>query len=204
MNNKQQVQQEKMLTLTFIPLAIAINVALGVVVKALNMPLFVDSIGTILASLLFGWKRGAIVGVLGFAIMSVFNHPFAIYFSITQIVIALFIDYAGKKGWFKNTLSTIGTGVLLGVVTAIASAPINILVFQGATGNGAALLTSFFVQMGNKIVESIFFSGFSIEPFDKILQCLLAYFILRSIPNSLLDKFPSRSLKINHFNGNGN
>ena len=204
MQMKKDTKQERMLTLTFIPLAIAINVALGAIVKALNMPLYVDSIGTILATLLFGWKKGAIVGVLGFALLSVFNHPFAVYFSLTQIVIAFYIDYAGRKGWFKNALSTIGTGVILGVITAVCSAPISILIFQGATGNGAALVTSFFAQMGNQIVESIFFAGFSIEPFDKILQCLLSYFLLRSIPDSLLEKFPSKSLRINHFIGNGN
>ncbi|MCC8147207.1 MAG: hypothetical protein LIO93_12415 [Bacteroidales bacterium] len=193
-----------MLRLTFIPLAIAINVALGAIVKALNMPLYIDSIGTILATLLFGWKKGAIVGVLGFVILTIFNHPFAVYFSLTQVIIALYIDYAGRKGWFKNALSTIGTGVILGVITAIASAPVNILVFEGATGNGAALLTSFFVQLGNQVVQSIFFAGFSIEPFDKIIQCLITYFVLRSIPDNLLEKFPSKSLRANNFISNGN
>ncbi|MDR0427608.1 MAG: hypothetical protein LBH12_03275 [Dysgonamonadaceae bacterium] len=204
MNNKSHVNQEKMLTLTFIPLAIAINVALGAVVKALNMPLYLDSIGTVLATLLFGWKKGAIVGVLGFVVTTAISNPFAVYFSLTQIIIALFINHAGKSGWFKNTLSTIGTGFVLGLLTAIASAPVSIIIFQGATGNGAALITSFFVQMGNRIVESIFFAGFSIEPFDKILQCLLAFFVLKSIPNNLLEKFPSQSLRVNHFTDNGN
>lgn len=194
-----QSNQERMLMLTFIPLAIAINVALGAIVKALNLPLYVDSIGTILTTILLGWKRGAIVGVLGFIITSIFINPFAIYFSLTQVAIALFIGFAGKRGWFKNLASTIGTGVVLGIVVALVSAPVIVFVFHGATGNGAALVTSFFVKMGNQIVDSIFLTGFSIEPVDKVLQCLLAYFILRSIPKNLLEKFRSGCLKENNF-----
>jgi len=196
---QQKSNQERMLALTFIPLAIAINVALGAIVKALNMPLYVDSIGTILTTILLGWKRGAIVGVLGFVITSIFINPFAVYFSLTQVAIALFIGFVGKKGWFKSMPSAIGTGFVLGIVVALVSAPVIVFVFHGATGNGAALVTSFFVQMGNQIINSIFFTGFSIEPVDKVIQCFLAFFILKSIPKNLLKNFSSGSLKENNF-----
>lgn len=199
MNKENNSQQGRMLALTFIPLAIAINIGIGAIVKALNLPLYVDSIGTILATLLLGWRMGAVVGVLGFVITSVFINPFAIYFVGTQIVIAAFTHIVGKRGWFKNIFKTIVSGVGLGIIAAIVSAPVIIFVFQGATGNGAALLTSFFAKMGNQIINSVFLSGFSIEPIDKGLQCVLAFFILKSIPTNLLEKFRSGSLKENGF-----
>jgi energy-coupling factor transport system substrate-specific component len=199
MDSQKELKQERMLSLAFIPLAIAINVALGAVVKALNMPLYVDSIGTILTTILLGWKRGAIVGVLGFIITSIFINPFAVYFSLTQVAIALFVGFVGKKGCFKNVIRTIGAGAVLGIITALVSAPVIVFVFQGATGNGAALVTSFFAKMGNQIINSIFLAGFSIEPLDKIIQCLLAFFILKSIPKTLLAKFHSGCLKENNF-----
>lgn len=194
-----QERQNKMLALAFIPLAIAINVGIGAIVKALNLPLYVDSVGTILATLLLGWRYGVIVGVLGFVITSLFINPFAIYFIGTQVAIATYVYLMGKIGWFKNLFKTIISGIGLGIVAAIVSAPVIILVFKGATGNGAALVTSFFAQMGNQIIESIFLSGFSIEPIDKGLQVLLAYFILKSIPGSMLMQFRNGSLKKNGF-----
>lgn len=199
MDTQKKTNQEQMLILTFIPLAIAINVALGAIVKVLNVPLYVDSIGTILTTILLGWRKGAIVGVLGFIITSIFINPFAVYFSLTQIVIALFIGFVGKKGGFKNAFRTIGSGAVLGVITALVSAPVIVFVFQGATGNGAALVTSFFTKMGNQIVNSIFLAGFSIEPLDKMIQCLLVFFILKNIPKNLLEKFKSGYLKENNF-----
>jgi energy-coupling factor transport system substrate-specific component len=192
-------RRSRMLALTFIPLAIAINVGIGAIVKALNLPLYLDSIGTILATILLGWRYGAVVGILGFVITSVFINPFAVYFIGTQVTIALYISLIAKAGWIKNIFRTIASGIGLGIVAAIVSAPVIILVFQGATGNGAALVTSFFVKMGNQIVNSVFLSGFSIEPLDKSLQLLLAFFILRSIPSNLLVQFKNGSLKRNNF-----
>jgi energy-coupling factor transport system substrate-specific component len=199
MNTTSNSQKGRMLALTFIPLAIAINVGIGAIVKILNLPIYMDSIGTIIATLLLGWRSGAIVGILGFVITSIFINPFAIYFIGTQAVIAIVIDFIGKRGWFSNVWKVILSGIGLGITTAIVSAPVIILVFQGATGNGAALVTSFFAKMGNQIVNSVFLSGFSIEPIDKLIQCLLAFFILKSIPKSLLERFNSTVLRKNKF-----
>ncbi len=199
MEKLKEDRQNKMLALTFVPLAIAINVGIGAIVKALNLPLYVDSIGTILATVLLGWRYGAVVGILGFVITSVFINPFAIYFIATQVAIALYVHLIGRAGWIKNVFKTILSGIGLGIVAAIVSAPVIILVFQGATGNGAALVTSLFVKMGNQIINSVFLSGFSIEPIDKGLQMILAFFILKSIPVSLLKQFKLGSLKQNSF-----
>jgi energy-coupling factor transport system substrate-specific component len=199
MNPSIETKQNKMLALAFIPLAIAINVGIGAIVKALNLPLYVDSVGTILTTILLGWGYGAIVGTLGFVITSIFINPFAIYFIGTQVAIALFIHWMGKIGWLRNLFRVIITGIGLGIISAIISAPVIIFVFQGATGNGAALVTSIFVKMGNQIVNSIFLSGFSIEPLDKTIQVLLAFFILKGIPKSLLEHFKTGTLKRNRF-----
>lgn len=199
MNTTSNSQKDRMLALTFIPLAIAINVGLGAIVKVLNLPIYMDSIGTIIATLLLGWKRGAIVGVLGFVITSIFINPFAIYFIGTQIIIALVVDFFAKRAWFYNIWKVALSGIGLGIITAIVSAPVIILVFQGATGNGAALVTSFFAKMGNQIVNSVFLSGFSIEPIDKAIQSSIAFFVLKSIPKSLLKRFNSTALRKNKF-----
>jgi len=199
MDQSVEIKQNRMLALAFVPLAIAINVGIGAIVKALSLPLYIDSIGTILATILLGWRYGAVVGILGFVITSIFINPFAIYFIGTQAAIALFIHGMGKIGWLKNLFRIIITGISLGIVAAIVSAPVIIFIFQGATGNGAALITSFFIKMGNQIVNSIFLSGFSIEPVDKSIQILLAYYILKGIPKNLLEHFRTGSLKINSY-----
>lgn len=199
MNTQIETQQTKMVSLTFIPLAIALNIGIGALVKALNLPLYLDSIGTIIATILLGWKRGAIVGVVGFILTSIFFNPFAVYFIGTQIVIALYVDFVGKRGWFSNIFKSVFSGIGLGIVAAIVSAPVIIWAFGGATGNGSALVTSFFIKMGKQIAESVVLSGVSIEPIDKGLQCILAFLVLKSVPKNLLEKFTGGSLLQNKF-----
>lgn len=186
-------------SLTLIPLCIAINLGIGTIVKTLSFPLYLDSIGTIIAAIVLGWRSGVAVGVIGFILMTTLGlNPFAIYFVGTQLVIAVTTHVLARTAMFKNWYKVISSGVILGIIAAIVSAPVIVLVFQGATGNGAALITGFFSKMGNQILESVVFSGFSIEPVDKIIQCLLAFYILKGIPTTFLSKYENISLERNN------
>lgn len=195
MEAKSNLQFRNMI---LISLFVAVNLSIGSIVKALNFPLYLDSIGTIVATLLLGWRAGALTGAIGFTLMTVLGfHPFAIYFIGTQVAIALFVHFSGKKEGFKNIFRTVITGIFLGIVAAIVSAPVIVWVFKGTTGNGASLVTGFFMNMGNQILESVVLSGVSIEPVDKTIQCLIAIFILKAVPKSLLTHYTKGSLKEN-------
>ena len=189
----------RMNQLALMCIAVGLNIGIGALIKALNLPLYLDSIGTILSTLMLGWWRGAIVGVLGFIITSIFINPFAIYFCGTQVAIALFVHLMARLSFFSNLWKSMVSGIGLGIVAAIVSAPVIIIVFQGATGNGSALVTSFFLKLGNQIVNSVLFSGFSIEPIDKGIQCVLTFLTLSSIPQKLLTPFRNNSLLANGF-----
>ncbi len=52
------------ITLVMIPVAIAINIVIGTLVFALKIPLYLDSIGTVLVGVLAGGWAGALTGLL--------------------------------------------------------------------------------------------------------------------------------------------
>ena len=52
------------ITLVMIPVAIAINIAIGTIVFNLKVPLYLDSIGTIFVGALAGPFAGALTGAL--------------------------------------------------------------------------------------------------------------------------------------------
>ncbi|MFA6925318.1 MAG: hypothetical protein WC223_13815 [Bacteroidales bacterium] len=187
------------LSLALIPLGIAINIGIGSLVYALKLPIYLDAIGTILLTLLLGWRAGVITGVLGFALTSLLINPLAIYFICTQAVIAVYVHLLAKRGAFSNVYKTIFTGVGMGVIAAIFSAPVIVYLFGGLTGNGTSLIVAYMLASGKTIINSVLLSGFSIEPIDKTIQCLLALFLLKSVPKSILNKFQSGSLKENKF-----
>lgn len=196
------VKSKKSLTLVFIPLAVGINLGIGALVQVLKLPIFLDSIGTIIATLLLGWRVGAVVGVIGFIVTSVTIFPPAVYFSGTQIVIAIFIHFSGKRGGLKNISRSVITGIFLAVIAATVSAPVIYFLFGGITGNGISAFTIYLESIGFIKSKAVIISGISAELIDKTIQTVMSFFILKNVPLSLLKKFTNGSLVENRYFNN--
>lgn len=198
-NKKQEASINRNLILAFIPLAVGINLGIGSLVQVLKLPVYIDSVGTLITTLLLGWRIGAVVGVLGFIISSLIIFPPSIYFSGTQVCIALYSYFLGRKGGFKNIPRTILTGIGLAIIATLVSAPVAYYVFGGITGNGISIFTIYLENAGLSKINAVLVSGISAEVIDKTAQCLLAFFILKSIPGFLLKKFKGGCLQENKF-----
>ncbi len=61
------------MTWVLIPVAIAINIAIGQIVVLLKLPVYLDSIGTVLVGIICGPWAGALTGVLANTIWGLFN-----------------------------------------------------------------------------------------------------------------------------------
>lgn len=187
------MKNSKELYLVLIPLGIGLNFGLATLVSLLKAPIYLDAVGTIIITILLGWRAGIVTGVLSFVLMTVTGiGPYHIYFSATQAVIALFIYFMASRRLFSNIIKVIFTGILLGVVAAIVSAPVIVYLFGGVEGNGPGLITAFLIKTGNTITESVILKGISIEPIDKTLQCLLSFYLLKSIPLTIRKKFENK------------
>lgn len=177
---------------------IAFNVAVGGLVHVLKLPIFLDAIGTILAAVLLGPWRAALVGIFSFLIAAAIINPVYVWFSGTQAMIA-FAVYLGAKylSVFRSLFRAIPAGLALGVVTGIISAPIIVLVFGGVAGSGRDLITAVLASSGEQIWKAVFLSGAASEPIDKVLQVVAAYFVLKSLPRSVMEPFRNLVLERN-------
>ncbi|MEM1036252.1 MAG: hypothetical protein AAGI14_05775 [Pseudomonadota bacterium] len=197
-------KNETLQTYTIMTLAsvcIAMNVGLGVLVNAVKLPIYLDASGTIAFALLAGslGHRGflyaAFVGGASFLITGLLFNPVVIWFIPTQIAIAAFTFYCirpflsrfnEKEGSIlkKGTL-LIPSGILLGVVAGVVSAPIIAMVFGGITGAGASAITALFLKSGATLFESVLASGIASEPLDKTIQLLLGYSLAKATPEKV-------------------
>lgn len=184
--------------LALIPLGIALNLALGLLVHTLKIPLYVDAVGTVTVTLLAGMRAGILVGVVSFLVWGIFN-PVYFWFSGTQAAIAIYTHLMARRGFFRTWPRTVATGIGLGVVAGIISAPVIVALFGGITGSGASVVVAFLVASGKSILKSVVLSGLACEPIDKTIQCLLAVWLLRGLPQTLLRQFRRGSLNQNSF-----
>ena len=193
-------QAKSNLVLALIPTGIVLNIALGSLVHAIKLPIFVDAIGTIIVALLAGWRAGVVVGVVSFLLMALLVNPAYIYFVGTQACIAITVyALAVHLRSFRNIFTTIGTGIAVAVVAAVVSAPVIVLVFGGVAGSGRDLITAVLMNSGTQIVEAVLLSGAASEPIDKTLQVLLAATLIRTAPRTLIARFASRAIERNRF-----
>ena len=89
--------------LALIPLAIAINIAGGQLAKTLRLPIYLDSIGTVLTGALLGPWIGLITGILSNGIWTLSGlDQFAWSFAIVAGVIGLMAGFAGRLGVFQR------------------------------------------------------------------------------------------------------
>jgi energy-coupling factor transport system substrate-specific component len=119
-------------TIVLIPIAIAINIILGQTVSAaLKVPVYLDSIGTILVGVLAGPIAGALTGGLAnliwtYVLPSPFNSPYAAPFFIVAVEIGLLAGIFGRLGFFRSRPNTspdrlaIGAAVVVAIVAVIA------------------------------------------------------------------------------------
>jgi energy-coupling factor transport system substrate-specific component len=176
--------------LALIPIAIAINVALGQLVQSvLKLPIYLDSIGTVLVGVLLGPLAGAITGLLANIIWGLTLAPTALPFAAVAAVIGLIAGYAGQYGatqtWWKMALF----GVLTGMVAAALSAPIVTYMSGGVTGAGTDMLVAMFQSLGASVLGASFVQGVVSDPLDKTITYLIVWAIISALPKRLLARF---------------
>ena len=112
-------------TIVLMVVAIALNITLGQTVgTALKLPLYLDSIGTILVGVLAGPVAGAATGLLSdlawtFALAGTpLGAPYAWPFAIVAAAIGLLAGLFGYVGVFRRRSNTSALGLIAGVVVA--------------------------------------------------------------------------------------
>jgi energy-coupling factor transport system substrate-specific component len=123
-------------TIVLIPIAIAINIILGqTVAAALKVPVYLDSIGTILVGVLAGPIAGAVTGGLAnliwtYVLPAPFHSDYAAPFAIVAIEIGLLAGIFGRLGFFRSRPNTPPSRLVIGAaVVAVVVAVIGIYGF---------------------------------------------------------------------------
>ena len=185
----EKVKNEfSLISILLIPVAIAINFVGFQIAQALKLPMYLDSIGTMLVGLIAGPWVGAATGLLTNLINGVFN---PVYFAFTPIAILIGV-LAGLFSKYKMMSNPIKIGtsiVIMTLILTVAQAPIIVYAFGGATGTGSAAITAAFLASGKKIWESVFSSTIIVELADKGISLITAFLIAKSMSSRYLSKF---------------
>lgn len=179
--------------LSVIAICLAANIAVGFVVRKMGLPIYLDTIGTVLATILLGWRWGLLAAAFSVILGSFLIWPQYFWYSATAIGIVVSVELSYKFSLFKSPLRTVWAGLFVAVVAAFLSAPITAH-FEAATFSGNDIITAFFRSMGNSLLKSVIFSGLSSEPVDKVTTCLIVYYAIKGLPSHVLERYRLRNL----------
>lgn len=179
-------------TLVLIPAAIGINYLGKLFAQLLKLPLWLDSIGTCLASMMGGPIVGAIVGAVNNIIYGLTADPISTIYALTNIGIGIAAGVLAYKGFLKTLKGAVLSGLLVGLVAVLISTPLNLIFWGGMTGNSwgdiafaacaAKGLPAWIASAVDEIIVDI--------P-DKIAVLLIVYAIGKGLPKSLLSLYQS-------------
>ena len=177
-----------LMAILLIPVAVAINFTGFGIVKLLQIPIFLDSVGTVFISLIAGPWIGITTAIITSLITGSFS-PEYFAFMLVSIIMALCMGFLTRFKLKNMIVKTFVCAVCLVVIAIVVSAPIIVYVYGGNTGNATAGITAFFLATGDNIWKAVFSTNLITETTDKIITAIIAMSIIKAMSPRYLIKF---------------
>lgn len=164
-----------------------INVLLSFLMFKLGLPLFLDTVGTIVVSALSGMLLlGILTAVISNVVCSIFNEA-ALYLAFFNALIAFFTVWFLQKHSFKKFGKTILFALALSVFSAIAVSLIQFIILgQGQQSVVSQTAHSFSSAANFPYLISFILVNFLLQIADKGISCLLVMILVKVIPQEKL------------------
>lgn len=192
-------QKMNMMTLCLIPIGISVNFVGAQIANILKLPVYLDSIGTILTAALCGVWPGALTGVLSCLITGITYPTDMLYFPVTAMygVIAALL---AKRGWMRKPKTVLLLGLLVALTGVTLATPITAFVYGGITETGQSFLIIALRSFGMNVLSATLISSTITECVDKILVAFIAFVVIKSMSGRYLSKFPLGPVYLNKNN----
>ncbi|KNC92600.1 ECF transporter S component [Trabulsiella odontotermitis] len=180
-------------SLTLMVIAIAINMIGGQLISMLKLPIFLDSIGTLISAILLGPVAGCLTGLLTNLIWGLLTDPIAAAFAPVAMVIGLVAGWLARAGWFRSLPRAVVSGIVITLAVTVVAVPLRTALFGGVTGSGADLFVAWMHSMGQNLLESVAITVLGANLIDKILTAVIVVLLLRNLPQRTTRNFPAMS-----------
>ena len=176
-------------------LAIVINVVGGQVALAFRLPIYLDSIGTILVGVVLGPWFGLVPGLLGGLIMAATGDIYSLYFAPVGMIVGMMSGLVYRKegmqrgmalgkiyGW-QDVARTFGKAALVTIPGTAVSSVICAVLFGGITSSGSTVLVQFLAaKTPLTMTESVFVVQLLTDYADRVVSLFLVMAVLRVMP----------------------
>jgi len=183
-----------------VAMGIVLNIVGAFIALNLRLPIYMDSIGTIMVSALLGPGYGITTGLLGSIISGITFDIYSLWYAPVQILTGLMAGILFKSTWLKGIKTPVGA-VFLSFPTSIASAIITAFIFGGITSSASSYIVQMLSKLGVGLTLSCFLVQMMTDYADKFIGAVIVMGVLAAMPKALRIKIRGESYgEIQHHN----
>ncbi|NFT05498.1 ECF transporter S component [Clostridium botulinum] len=165
----------------FMSLCIVINLVGGFIALSFKLPIYIDTIGTLLSAVLLGPINGGIVGGLTSIVNGSTFDPISFYFMPVQIIVGLSTGVCFKNSKFEGIKSALSI-ILITILGSITASIVAAFVFNGVTSSGSSIFVAIFKNLGISTVTAVFSTQIFTDLLDKAVSFALVFSVVKAMP----------------------
>lgn len=176
---KGNVQQ-----LCILAFAAALNLIGGTAALLLHLPIYLDTLGTMIAAALFGPFWGVIPGIISGIFSGFTSDIYAFYYIPVQLVTGMMAGIVFRRFMSKNWKIFLAAAIV-SLPGTVVSASITAQLFGGITSSGSTVLVQLLHGFGMNLTFAVCTVQVFTDYIDRIVVMAITLMIWNFIPNSM-------------------
>ncbi|HEN6307779.1 TPA: ECF transporter S component [Streptococcus agalactiae] len=177
--------------ISFISIAIAINLVGANLALFLRLPIYLDTIGTLLIAVILGPWYAASTAFLSALINWMTTDIFSIYYSPVAIVVAIITGILIKRNCKPSSL--LWKSLIISLPGTIIASVITVILFKGITSSGSSIIAQFLHGIGLDMTSSLILVQVGTDYMDRLISLILVFstitLLKKHSPNLINQRF---------------
>ncbi|HGD2921855.1 TPA: ECF transporter S component [Streptococcus agalactiae] len=177
--------------ISFISIAIAINLIGANLALFLRLPIYLDTIGTLLIAVILGPWYAASTAFLSALINWMTTDIFSLYYSPVAIVVAIITGILIKRNCKPSSL--LWKSLIISLPGTIIASVITVILFKGITSSGSSIIAQFLRGIGLDMTSSLILVQVGTDYIDRLISLILVFstitLLKKHSPNLINQRF---------------
>lgn len=177
--------------ISFISIAIAINLVGANLALFLRLPIYLDTIGTLLIAVILGPWYSASTAFLSALINWMTTDIFSLYYSPVAIVVAIITGILIKRNCKPSSL--LWKSLIISLPGTIIASVITVILFKGITSSGSSIIAQFLHGIGLDMTSSLILVQVGTDYMDRLISLILVFstitLLKKHSPNLINQRF---------------
>ncbi|HFH7615974.1 TPA: ECF transporter S component [Streptococcus agalactiae] len=177
--------------ISFISIAIAINLVGANLALFLRLPIYLDTIGTLLIAVILGPWYAASTAFLSALINWMTTDIFSLYYSPVAIVVAIITGILIKRNCKPSSL--LWKSLIISLPGTIIASVITVILFKGITSSGSSIIAQFLHGIGLDMTSSLILVQAGTDYMDRLISLILVFstitLLKKHSPNLINQRF---------------